>query len=87
MTSKFTEEKGVFEKNLETWIAEGKTGKAVIIAGHEVVGFFDDEATALDEAHKKFGETLAFVRLVLPKDSTNTTFMGRLIEKGKRQAS
>jgi hypothetical protein len=60
------------ERELETyercrleWLAQGQSGRWVVIRGEEVVGFFDDMESAVTAAYDRFGpDELFMVRQV-----------------------
>ena len=73
------QERKVFEEHLDAWLVAGKVGQTVVIKGETVVGFFPSAEVAFEAAVKTYGEIPFFMSSILPRDATNTTFLGRAI--------
>jgi hypothetical protein len=57
------EELAFFDKNLPEWL-EKHAGRVVLVKGHELVGFFDDEGQAIGEGARRFGLQSFLVRRI-----------------------
>ena len=62
-------ERRVFDQHLEEWLVS-HAGRVVLVKDSEVVGFFDDEWSALGEGARRFGLTSFLVRRVDRNDYT-----------------
>ena len=77
MNDKLTVEKSIFEKHLEEWQVT-KLGKFVLIKGENVIGIYDGLQEAFKEGVKRFGLDDFFIEQILPPDSVNISFIGRV---------
>ena len=62
-------ERRTFDENLEKWLAS-HANRVVLIKEADVVGFFDDEVSAIEEGARRFGLTSFLVHRIEPKPYT-----------------
>jgi len=62
-------EREYFDHSLEEWL-KLYSGKVALVKGEQLIGVFDDEATALEEGARRFGKEPFLIRRIIPGEQT-----------------
>jgi hypothetical protein len=71
-------EREIFEAHLEEW-RRSHLGEFVVLKGDEIVGFYPTLERAFGTGTRRFGLEPFFVHQIVPVDTVNVSFFGRLV--------
>ena len=82
MIEELEKEKKYYIKHVSEWIGVNQF-KFVLIKDDNLIGFYNSIQEAFENGLSKFGLEDFFIKQILPKDTTNITFLGQffLVEK------
>lgn len=77
MPDRLAVERKTFKENLANW-RQSHVGKFVLIKNTDVIGFYDSLEQAFSKGSSLFGMDDFFIQQILPADSVNISFVGRV---------
>ena len=70
-------ERKIFDEHIQEW-QDTKLGKFVLIKGENIIGFYDNLQDVFEDGVKRFGLEDFFIEQILPSESVNISFIGRV---------